>query len=162
MRLTDEVAWDGFDVAAGAALLFGACSAWELAARTSGSVAYRAAVGIAIVAAVLLVWINLAVGIIGAEDDPANWMFGGVLAIGAVGVAVARLQAGGMAHAMVAMAIAQVAAGTVALAARWGSEAANWPWTIVVLTGFFAASWLVAAWLFRKAVRLQPAGRAAA
>ena len=36
----------------------------------------------AIVAAFLLIWINLAVGINGSEDNPANLMYGGVLTVG--------------------------------------------------------------------------------
>ena len=38
----------------------------------TGNSAYRAAVGVAIAAAFILVWMNLAVGIIGSEDNPAN------------------------------------------------------------------------------------------
>jgi hypothetical protein len=52
--------------------------------------AYRAAVGVAIAAAFILVWMNLAVGIIGSEDNPANLMYGGVLAIGIIGAVIAR------------------------------------------------------------------------
>ena len=35
-------------------------------------------------AAFLLIWINLAVGIIGSEDNPANLMYGAVLLLGLV------------------------------------------------------------------------------
>jgi len=42
----------------------------------AGNKAYHLAVGTALAAAVLLVWVNLAVGIIGSEDHPANWYLG--------------------------------------------------------------------------------------
>ena len=82
MQFTNQVSWDETDFLVMGAMLFGACGAWELAARMTGNSAYRAAVGVAVVAAFLLIWINLAVGIIGSEDNPANLMYLGVLAIG--------------------------------------------------------------------------------
>jgi hypothetical protein len=42
-----------------------------------------------------------------------------------------------------------------------GSTGASWPGAIVFLTGFFAALWLVSAWLFRKAAREQTSAGAA-
>jgi hypothetical protein len=58
---------------------------YELAVRTTGNIAYRAAVGVALAAAFMLFWSNLAVGIIGNEDNPANLMYFGVVAVGFVG-----------------------------------------------------------------------------
>src|ERR687893_678489 len=49
----------------------------------------------------ILVWMNLAVGVIGSEDDPLNLMYGGVLAVGIIGAVVARFQPDAMARAMV-------------------------------------------------------------
>jgi hypothetical protein len=155
MQFTDEVVWDETDFAVMGAMLFGACSAYELAARRTGNTAYRAAVGVAVVAAFILVWINLAVGIIGSEDNPANLMYGGVLAVGILGALIVRFQPNGMARALGATALAQALVGMIALIAGLGSTGANWPAPIVFLTGFFAALWLVSAWLFRQAAREQ-------
>lgn len=83
MLLTDEVDWGFFDFVFMGILLFGAGLTYELMARKVHSVTYRTAVGIAVVAFVLLVWINAAVGIIG--DDPLNAMYMGVVAIGFLG-----------------------------------------------------------------------------
>src|SRR5919112_554087 len=90
MQFTDEVAWDETDFAVIGAMLFGACGTYELAARMTGNIAYRAGVGVAVVAAFILIWMNLAVGIIGSEDNPANLMYGGVLAVGILGALIAR------------------------------------------------------------------------
>ena len=127
----------------------------------TGNIAYRAAVGVAVAAAFILVWMNLAVGIIGTEDNPANLMYGGVLAVGIIGAVIARFQPDGMARALVATALAQALVAVIALIAGLGSTGPSWPWSIVILTGFFAALWLISAWLFRKAAREQtPAGAA--
>ena len=161
MQFSDEVVWDETDFAVTGAMLFGACGAYELAARMTGNIAYRAAVGVAVVAAFILIWINLAVGIIGSEDHPANLMYGGVLAVGILGALIVRFQPHGMARVLAATALVQALVGVLALIAGLGSIGANWPGAIVVLTGFFAALWLISAWLFRKAAREQtPAGAA--
>jgi hypothetical protein len=153
MPFTDQVNWDETDFFAFGTMLLGACSTYELAARVTGSTAFRAAVGVAVVAAFILIWMNLAVGIIGSEDNPANLMYAGVLAVAVLGGLVVRFQPHGMAHVLVATALAQAVVGIIALSAGLGSTGANWPHVIVVLTGFFSALWLLSAWLFRKAAR---------
>ncbi len=115
-------------------------------------IAYRSAIGIALAAAIILVWLSLGVGIIGADGDPANLMYFGVLAVGIVGAIVARLQSRGMARALFAMALAQALVAAIALFARLGL-----PWSgpaeIVLLNGFFVAAFAGSAWLFRRAAR---------
>jgi hypothetical protein len=156
MRFTDEVDWDGTDFILAGALIGGAGLAFELAARSTADRAYRAAAGLTLAGALLLVWLNLAVGIIGAEGNPLNLMFGGVLAVGIVGAIIARFRPGGMARALFATALAQVLVAVAALIAGSGLAEPVWP-----LTGFFAALWLGSAWLFRKAAREQPPAGAA-
>lgn len=68
----------------------------------AGGTAYRVATGIAVAAALVLFWMNAAVGIIG--DGPVNLMYLGVLAVGFVGALVARFQPHGMALALFATA----------------------------------------------------------
>jgi ABC-type cobalamin transport system permease subunit len=65
MRFTDEVNWDLTDFAVVGALLIGTGLMYELASRKVSTFKYRAAVGVALVAALLLVWAELAVGIFG-------------------------------------------------------------------------------------------------
>ena len=62
--------WDLFDFVVMGTLLFGTGLTYELVARKGGTIAYRAAVGIALATGFLLVWMNAAVGIIGNEDSP--------------------------------------------------------------------------------------------
>ena len=65
------------------------------------------AVAVTVISAMLLVWINLAVGIVGNEVHPANLMYVGVLAVGLLGALLSRGQSRGMARAMSAMALCQ-------------------------------------------------------
>ena len=145
MQVTDEVDWGIEDFAVAFALVLGVGVTYELTVRMTRSTAYRAGVGIALAAAFLLVWINLAVGIIGSEDNPANHMFFGVLAVALAGAAIARFRPRGMARALVATAAAQVLVAVIALGAGLGF--------LGPVTVFFAGLWLASAWLFGKAAR---------
>jgi hypothetical protein len=142
MQFTDDVNWDLSDFIIFAAMLAAVGSAFELAARMTPNRAYRAAAGVALGAAFLLIWVNGAVGIIGNEENPANLMYGGVLAVGLIGAVVARGRPKEMARVMIATAFAQILVAVIALIAGLG-------YTFVV-TGLFVALWLTSAWLFRK------------
>ena len=156
MQFTDEVIWDLADFAVAGVLLFGAGLTYELIARKAGHIAHRAAVGVAVAAALLLVWINLAVGIIGNEGNPANLMYIGVLAVGIIGALIARFQPHGMARALFATALAQMLVAVIALAARLGTSGPVWPRDVLIATGFFATLWLGSALLFRRASASDP------
>jgi hypothetical protein len=155
MQFTDEVVWGVADFVVFAALLLAVGVPYELAVRKSGDSAYRAAAGIALVAAFLLVWINLAVGIIGDEGNPANLMYVGVLTVGFIGAIIARFRPDGMAHALFATSLAQAAVAAIALIAGLGSPG-NGPLEIVSLNAFFAMLFIGSALLFRKAARGKP------
>ncbi len=154
MQFTAEMSWGLGDFVIWGFMLLAACGAVELSSRTSG--AYRVAVAVAAAAAFLLVWINLAVGMIGDEGNPANLMFAGVIAVALIGAALARGRARGLADAMSAAAFAQALAGIVALAFGWGARSPLWPWHILAATIVFSGLWLLSAELFRRAARAGP------
>ena len=147
--------WDVFDFIIFGAMIIGAAVIYRLAVRHAVNLAYRCAIGVALAAAFILIWVNGAVGIIGDESNDANMMYFGVLAVGAIGAIVARFQPGGMVRALYVTAFAQVAVAVIALIAGLGSTAPVWPNDILVITGFFVALWLLSAWLFRNAARQQ-------
>jgi hypothetical protein len=130
-------------------LLFGTGLAYELLASKSDHAAYRCAVGLAVVSALLLVWVNAAVGIIG-DDNPANGLYCGVIVVGIMGAILARRHPHGMARTLCVMAIAQMVVPVMALL-LWQTDFAPGVVGVFTLNGVFAALWLLAAWLFRKA-----------
>jgi hypothetical protein len=154
------VAWTLFDFVFAGVLLVGTGLLLELAVRKAPNIEYRFGAAIALAAAFLLIWLSGAVGIIGSEDNDANLMYFGVLAVAILGAIIARLQSQGMALAMLAAALAQVAVGAVALVGNLGATDPSWPWDVVGATGVFAALWLGSAWLFRRAARQLSAARA--
>jgi hypothetical protein len=145
MQFTDEVAWTGFDFLVASVLLGVVGAGLEMAMRLSRDWIYRAAFAVAVGAGFLTIWVNLAVGMIGAEDNPANLVFLWVLMVATIGAIIARFRADGMAFAMASTAAAQAGAGGYAV---WLGEPRD-----AVFISFFCVFWLISAGLFRLSVR---------
>jgi hypothetical protein len=151
MQFTNEVAWGLADFVFAGALLFGAGLTYELVARKAGNLAYRLAVGVALATAFILIWVNLAVGLIGSEDELANLMYIGVLAVGIIGALIVRFQTRGMARVLLATALAQVLVTMIALVAGMQHYPGSSVFEILGVNGFFIALWVGSALLFRQA-----------
>ena len=154
MQFTGEVKWTPGDFIVMGVLLFGSGLAYVLISRLSDSSAYRAAVGVAVGTALLLIWMNLAVGIIGSEDNPANTLYFGVLLIGLIAAGIARFQPRGMAYAMFAMATAQFLVPLIAMMI-WKPPMENVSGIVgvFILNAFFAGLFAVSGSLFRHAAQ---------
>ena len=116
----------------------------------TNNTSYRLAVGVALAGALLLLWLSLGVGIIGADGDPANLMYFGVLAVGIIGALIARFRPRGTARALFATALAQTSVAVIALIAGLGHPYSG-PLELSLLNGFFVALFVGSAWLFRRA-----------
>lgn len=148
MRFNPEVDWGPEDFLAWGLMLLAACGTLELAAWRSRDPAWLAGALVAVGTAFLLLWANLAVGLIGGEDDPANAMYLWVLVVAVGGPLLARLRPRGVALAMVAAGIGQLLVPVVA--------GALGQWPVWPLTAGFCALWLAAAGLFMLAARRAP------
>jgi hypothetical protein len=172
MRFTEEVNWGLFDFIFMGVLLFGSALTYELLAGRGGTVAYRAAVGIACATGLVLVWINAAVGIIG--DGPVNLLYFLVLAVGFIGALAASFQPRGMSLALFATAVAQMLVPVIALVI-WKAggrdllidpNSPHSPFApgviqVFVLNSIFATLWVGSGLLFRHAARGWPERAAA-
>lgn len=150
MRFTTEVAWDGADFAVMGLMLAAACGAYEVGTRMSGDAVYRAAFGVAVLGGFLLVWVNLAVGVIGGENNPANLMYLGVLATVAFGSVAVRFRASGMARVLLATALVQASVAIIAIVTGMHQGRTL---QLVGVTVFFLGPWLLSAALFGIAAR---------
>ena len=152
-----QVGADGVDWSLGDFIVFGVMlgtvgGAFELAVRASGSWSYRGGAALALLAMFLVVWANLAVGIVGNENNPWNQLFFLALLIGLVGACVARFRAGGMSVAMLVTAASLMAAYAVARLSRPEEFGAHLMVEFVG-TSIFALLFLGSAAMFRKAAR---------
>lgn len=151
MQFTREVAWSAIDFAVGGILLFSAGLTYELFARKAGNLTYRAAAGLAVATGLFLIWANLAVGIIGSEDNPVNLMYLGVLAVEFIGALLARFQPRAMARALLATALAQTLVTVIALIAGMEHSSGSSVFEILGVNGFFVALFVLSALLFQRA-----------
>jgi hypothetical protein len=164
MQFTEEVNWDLADFVIGGLLLFGTGFAFERVARKGGNFAYRMATGVALAAGLILVWINLAVGLIGNESNPANLMYFVVLLIGTIGAISARFRPRGMARALFAMALAQILVPVIALVI--GRPGVSTGEVFLGMVGVFGVNsifvllFIVSAGLYRNAALDQATGDA--
>ncbi len=126
----------------------------------TGNFTYTLAAGAAVMAAVLLIWLSLGVGIIGADGDRANAMYFGVLAVGIIGAVLGRFRPRGMARALVATALAQAAVAAIAIIGGMGRPYSG-PLELFILNGFFVALFGASAWLFHRAAMAGPEQSAA-
>ena len=119
------------------------------------NVAYKSAVALALTGALLLFWVNGAVGIIGAESDDINLLYFGVLAVGSIGAFIVRFEPHGMARVLVAIGLAQALIALVALILGKHQAEYSSVLEIVLLNGFFVVLFFGSAWLFRQAARVE-------
>jgi hypothetical protein len=140
---TDGVNWGPMDFATIGVLVLGAGLLFEYAASRGQNVAHRAAVGIAVAAGLFLIWVNLAVGMIGDEGNPANLMYIFVLFVALIGASVARFEPREASAAMFVTAGAHALVAVIALIFGLGPE--------LRADAFFIAAWVASALLFRQA-----------
>ena len=118
--------------------------------RASGSWSYRGACALALATSFLLIWVNGAVGIIGNEDNPANFVFLVIILMAVAGAVVAGGKAVLMARAMTVAGVAQALVGIAVFAFNDGAQPPG-RIGLLILIEIFAAMWLGSAWLFRRA-----------
>ncbi|MEW4448113.1 hypothetical protein [Qipengyuania sp. JC766] len=139
MQFTSEVDWTTSDFVF-AAIIFGLVGgALEWTVRASTNWTYRAAMAVTILMSFLTTWSNMAVGIIGNEDNPLNLLFFAGLAALVLGGAAFRFRARAMSVLTALQAGLHLALGVyVGSTLMW------------YFLGTFALMWLVAAVLFLR------------
>jgi hypothetical protein len=146
MQFTREVNWTVGDFVFAIMMLGSVGLAFELVVRASSNRNYRAGSAAALAGALLTVWVNGAVGMIGSEENAYNLLFFATIGIALAGSVVAKFRAQGMALTMLIAAAAQAAIGLFGM----GADPLGG-----TLSTAFAGIWLLSAALFRRAAREQ-------
>lgn len=106
--------------------------------------AYRLASALGALGGLLMLWMSLAVGIFGPEDDLEALMVLAVVSVGAIGALLVRFRARGMAQAVAATAVAQL----LFIATSWWMGEVRLLREVFLLNGVYLALFLSSAWLF--------------
>lgn len=147
MQFSDEWHWTPGSFVAAGIVIGGVLLLYELAERASGSRAYRAGVGIALITSFLTVWTTI------VRDDGNGIGFFLLIMAAAVGAFSAWLQAAGMARTMLGVAIMQALLGIAIATAPVTASLPDGPSRALLFSGFFSVLWLISAALFRVAAK---------
>jgi hypothetical protein len=153
MRFSTEVNWTFSDFLIMGILIFGTGMAYTLISRISNDLSYRLALGTGIGTGFFLIWSNLAVGLIGSENNDINALYFLLLVLGFAGALVSRFQAKGMTWVMGFVAAGQLSIAGYALATGAQHLPQSSVGEILGVTLFFTVFWVASALLFRQAVR---------
>jgi hypothetical protein len=153
MQFTDEVKWSAPDFVVMGALMFSTCMGFILITRGSPNIAYRIGAALTFGTAFLMVWANLAVGLIGAGPNLANLMFMAVPAVAIIGTFLSNFSPSRMERTMYTTVGTLVAVAAIALLTNADEHPSSSSTDILAVGGFFAMLFTVSALIFRYAAR---------
>jgi hypothetical protein len=149
MQFTAEVNWSITDFIIMGILIFGTGASYVLLTRLSPNIIHRAAFALAIGSTFLLIWVNLAVGLIGSGPNAANLMYIGVIVIVITGTFLCRFTAKGMERVMFRAAIALVLIAIIQLLSKMQEYSGSSVIEIIGVNAFFTTLYAVTGLLFR-------------
>jgi hypothetical protein len=153
MQFTEEVIWNIADFVVAGTLLFGTGFTYQLLTNKSKEITYRVAVGLALLSGFFLIWVNLAVGIIGAENNPFSTIYFGPIAMGLLGAFVSRFKSRGMSLTMLGMALFVVLIVLGTLFSGMHHVTGSSVLEIITINGLFVTLFLISALLFWHTAR---------
>ncbi len=152
MQITDEVHWSLSDFVIMGLLLNG-CGLMALAFIRRGNVLSRLAGVVATGSVFVLVWANLAVGLIGSGPHWGNLLYIAVLLVVVTGLVVSEFRARGMAVTCFITAALLTAIACVQLLAGQEQEWGSSRYEIIGVNGFFVALFFLSGMLFRLSAK---------
>lgn len=151
MQFSQEVNWDMFDFLIAWILIFGAGFTFQLISMKTEAISYKIATGLAVFASLAILWVNGAVGIIGNENNPVNFLFGFVLAMVILGSFIAQLEAKAMSRVMLSTAathlLVSLIGGSLHVSQNPGASISG----VININLIFVVLWGLSALFFRKA-----------
>ncbi|MDR9418144.1 hypothetical protein [Gracilimonas sp.] len=151
MQFSENVIWTVSDFIFAGLLILSCSLTYTLVTKKTTTVAYRVATGFALLTGLFLIWSNLAVGLIGSEDNEFNLLYFLVIGVGVMGAFIAKFKASGLKYTLFAMAAAQFIITIVALFTGMAEVPDSSVYEILAVNGFFITLFVVAGMLFQYA-----------
>ena len=158
MQFTNEVNWSVSDFVLMGVLIFITGMLYVLVSRYAPNMLYRGGYLVAIGTTFIMIWANLAVGLIGSGPNLGNLMYVGVIAIVLIGAMLARFKQVSMEAVMYISALSLVVHTAIALFAGLQSLPGSSITEIIGVNGFFIMLYVVGGLLFGHAKQNITAG----
>lgn len=149
----EGVAWGPEDFIIATILLVGTGLAIEALVRISDNTAYRLGAALGVLTTLFMIWSNLAVGIVGSENDPFNALYFLLIPLIGLGALIARLSARGMAKVMALAAVFPVGMAIAALLLGKHLQPMDSIVEVIGANALFVTLYGVSALLFSKAAK---------
>jgi hypothetical protein len=159
MQFTDEVDWSVSDFIIMGILIFTMVLAFVLITRQAINLMYKAAIASAIGSTFLMIWANMAVGLIGSGPHAGNFMYAGVVGVVLIGTYLSRFTARGMELTMFSGAFAFVLVAIIALLANMDEYPGSSIQEIIAVNAFFTFLYATSGLLFRFIALEQASGK---
>ncbi len=166
MQFSNEVNWSLFDFIFAGVFIFGIGSIYKLLTRKKGNIIYRISTGLFLISILMIIWINGAVGILGIEGNPANFLYGGVILTGIFGSLIAQFKSKGMAITLFSMAVVQLLVPVIAFMTSKPETLTTeqflytWHdygvWEVIGVNALFVIMFLTSGLLYRYDVKKMP------
>jgi len=148
--ITSEMQWTLSDYILAWVMFFVAGLSYALVSRLSSDYRYRAAVGLAAFTGLFMVWSNLAVGIVGNEDNPFNLVYFILIMIGLVAAFWVRFDARGLSRVALGMCFLLAAIAVYAVFSGMQDIPESSTSQIIGVHMFFITPLLISAILFHQ------------
>jgi hypothetical protein len=151
MQFTNEVRWGVGDFVVAGALIFTTGLVYVIVLRYATTIIGKVATGLAISTTFLMVWANLAVGLIGAGPHLGNLLYTAVVVVVIFGLYLSRFKPHGLERTMFGAALTLVFIAVIALVAGMQHYPGSSVVEIIGVNGFFALLFIISGLLFRHA-----------
>jgi len=144
----DGFLWTTSDYVFAFILFFVPTLVYRLITLSATNFKYRLAIAFALLTGFATVWINLAVGIIGSEDEMINLAYFGILAVGLLGANIVRFKPDGMVKVMAVMTALLIPITFAALVLGYQNLPHSSVIQIIGVNAFFGVLYAQSAFLF--------------
>lgn len=156
MQFANQLKWNLFDFIIMGVLIFSTGFLYILLARLSSNIIYRVAVALTIISTFLLIWVNLAVGLIGSGPNAANLMYISIVAIIIAGTFLSHFTIRGMERVTFTAAIALVLFIAIQLLAKMYQYPGSSVFEVIAVNAFFAILFAASGLLFHITLKHLP------
>jgi len=156
MQCTTEVNWRAADFLIMGMLLLGTLTAFIWLYRNTTSILFTVASAAAVGCTFVMIWANLAVGLIGAGPHAGNLMFTGIVLLVVIGAIRSGFTAAGLEQTMYAAALGVLVIMVIALLSSMDQYPGSSAKEIIGVCSAFAAGYTIAGSLFHIAGKRRP------